>query len=406
MRISTSMLYDRGLAAINQAQSTLSTTQQQIASGHRVNTASDDPVAAAEILRTNSQLANNTQYISNQGAAQSTLGQTDTVLGQVTDLLQSVRTTLVSANSGALADSDRKAIATQLGSQLAQLVSLANSRDGNGAYIFGGYRTDTTPFAQSATGVSYAGDDGNRAVQVSPTRQIGVSLSGADVFNRITSGNGVFTTTPSASNTGNGIIDTGQVVTPTALTGHAYSVQFSVSGSTTTYQVTDTTTGSVVAAPTTGANAFTSGTAITVDGQQFTISGAPANGDRFDVAPAGKQSVFQTLQNAVNLLGNPSGGAAGLAKITSGVLGSMQNIDNALNSVLDSRATVGVRQNELTALGTISANYDTEGQSRLTDLQDTDYAKATGDLAKEQAGLTAAQKILTTLGGKSLFDYL
>jgi len=406
MRIATSTFYDRGLAAINLAQSNLSKTQQQISTGHRVNTAADDPIAATEILRTNSNLASNSQYISNQGTAQQLLGQTDSTLGQVTSLLQSVRTTIVSANNGSLSDSDRAALATELSGRLDALVSLANTQDGDGKFLFGGYRSDSAPFARTTTGASYAGDDGNRVVQVSATRQIVATANGADLFNRIPTGNGVFTTAAASTNTGTGVVDTGQVTAPGALTGHAYSVQFSVANGATTYQVLDTTTNTLVAAPATTGNAFTAGTAIGVDGLQFTVGGSPADGDQFTIAPAGKQSIFQTLQDAVNLLSRPSGGGAGLAKVTSGLLGALTNVDNALNNVSSVQATVGAHENEVDALGSSSAETDTQGQSRLSDLQDVDYAKAATDLAKEQATLTAAEQTFATTTRKTLFDYL
>ncbi len=406
MRIATSTLFDRGLDAINQAQINLSKTQQQVSTGQRVNTPSDDPVAATEILRTTSALATNTQYISNQDVATQLLGQTDSTLGQIGDLLQSVRTTVVSANNSTLSDSDRTALATDLSSQLDSLVSLANTKDGDGHFLFGGYRSDTTPFARTTTGASYAGDDGNRLVQVSATRQIQSTENGGDLFNRITTGNGVFTTQASTANTGGGIVDTGQVVTPSALTGHGYSVQFSVTGGATTYQVIDTTTNTAVGAPATSGNVYTAGNAIKFDGVQLTVTGAPANGDQFAVAPSANQSIFQTLQSAVDLLSKPTGGTAGVAKVSSGLLGVLANVDNALNHTLSVRASVGVRENEVGALGTVASDADTAGQSRLSDLQDTDYAQAVADLAKQQTALTAAQKTFTTIGNKTLFDYL
>ena len=406
MRIATSTLLDRGLDAIDQAQRSLSKVQQQVATGHRVNTASDDPVAATEILRTTTDLSNNTQFIANQSVATQLLGQTDSTLGQVTDLLQRVRTTIVSANNGTLSDSDRAALGTELASRLDSLVSLANTKDGNGQFLFGGYRTDTAPFVRTTGGASYIGDDGSRSVQVSPTRQIATTVNGADLFNQIATGNGVFTTAAAAGNTGTGVVDTGQVVSPAALTGHGYQVRFSVANGATTYQVLDTTTNTVVAAPNSGANAFTAGTTIAFAGQQLTITGAPASGDHFDVAPAGRQSIFATLQNAVNLLKNPSVNGAGLARISSGLLGALANVDHALDNTSSQRASVGVRENELTALGTSASESDTLGQARLSDLQDTDYAKAIADLTKQQTALSAAQKTFATVGTKTLFDYL
>lgn len=406
MRIATSTLFDRGLAAINLAQQNLSKAQMQVSTGKRVNTASDDPIAASEILRTTSSLATNSQYISNQQTATQLLGQTDSTLGQVGDLLQSVRTTIVSANNGALSDSDRASLGVELKSRLDALLSLANSKDGDGHFLFAGYNNGTVPFTQTGNGVAYSGDDGSRTIQVSASRQIQSTENGADVFNRVSSGNGVFTIAPSTSNTGTGIVDVGQVVTPSALTGHGYSVQFAVSGGVTTYQVTDTTTNALVGAPNTTGNAYTSGHSITVDGAQFTISGTPAAGDQFAVAPATRQSVFQTLQTVANLLSGNSGGAAGLARISSGLTSALANVDNALNHTLSVRAGVGVKQNELDAIGTSASAADTAGKSRLSDLQDTDYASAAAELAKQTAALSAAQKTFATIGNKTLFDYL
>ena len=406
MRIATSTLFDRGLAAIDLAQRNLSRAQQQVSTGRRVNSAADDPVAATQILRTTSDLATNTQYIANQGVATHLLGRTDSTLGQVGDLLQSVRTTLVASNNAALSDSDRAALGVELKSRLDALVSLANTKDGDGHFLFGGYRSDSTPFAITSTGVRYAGDDGARAIQVSATRQIGVSESGADVFNRINVGNGVFTSAASTSNSGSGVIDVGQVIAPASLTGHIYQVQFAVSAGATTYQVMDTTTGIPVPAPAATGNAYTSGNAITFDGVQFTISGAPANTDNFTIAPAGRQSVFDTLSAAANLLSTPAGGAAGKARVASGALSAIANVDNALNHILNARASVGARQNELSALGSSASASDLDGQARLSALQDTDYAKAIAELTKQQAALSAAQKTFAMIGNKTLFDYL
>ena len=406
MRIATNTLFDRGLAAINLAQQNLSKAQTEVSTGKRVNTAADDPIAASEILRTTSNLATNSQFVSNQQTATQLLGQTDSTLGQVGDLLQSVRTTIISANNGSLSDTDRAALGVELKSRLDALVSLANTKGGDGQYLFAGYNGGTVPFTKTSAGVTYSGDDGNRTIQVSASRQLQSTENGADVFTRIGQGNGVFTTTAASTNTGGGIVDVGQVVTPSALTGHGYDVQFSVTGGVTTYQVIDSTTGTAVAAPATSGNVFTSGNAITVDGAQFTISGAPANGDHFAIAPAAKQSIFQTLQDAANLLSTGSGGAAGVARISSGLLGALSNVDNALSHTLSVRATVGVKQNELDALGTSAAATDTEGKARLSDLRDTDYAKAAAELAKQTAALSAAQKTFATIGNKTLFDYL
>ena len=92
--------------------------------------------------------------------------------------------------------------------------------------------------------VNYVGDDGQRLLQVSGSRQIAVNDSGRDIFLRNSAGNGSFVTGAAAANTGTGIVDPGSVVTPQNWTGHNYTLTFT---SATTFDVTDTTTSTTVA---------------------------------------------------------------------------------------------------------------------------------------------------------------
>ncbi|MGZ3159800.1 MAG: flagellar hook-associated protein FlgL, partial [Burkholderiaceae bacterium] len=89
------------------------------------------------------------------------------------------------------------------------------------------------PFAQSATGATYLGDQGPRMLQVGPSQQLDVSDSGNAVFERNKTGNGTFSTAASGSNTGSGIVSSGSVVNSAALTGDQYSITFSAPSATT-----------------------------------------------------------------------------------------------------------------------------------------------------------------------------
>ncbi|MBI4292045.1 MAG: flagellar hook-associated protein FlgL [Betaproteobacteria bacterium] len=190
MRISTANIFDMGSAAITRNQSELLTTQQKLASGRRILSPADDPIAASDALRARQASALNDQYSGNQRAAQATLVQVDSTLGEVTSLLQDVRVLVVSAGNATLQNSDRQSMAQELSGRLEQLVSLANSNNGTGSYLFGGYSDTAPPFAQSGFTVTYNGDQGVRALQVTDSRAMAVSDNGAEVFERIPSGNG------------------------------------------------------------------------------------------------------------------------------------------------------------------------------------------------------------------------
>ncbi len=190
MRISTSAIYDLGVAAITRQQSALVKTQQQLATGRRILTPADDPVAAARALETTQADSMNTQFAANRGWAKDSLGQVDGVLSSVDNLLQSVKQLTVQAGNGSYTDSDRQSLATELKNHLDELVGLANSTDGTGKFLFSGYSTSTQPFTNNAGTVQYSGDEGQRAIQVSPSQQVQISESGRELFERVPDGGG------------------------------------------------------------------------------------------------------------------------------------------------------------------------------------------------------------------------
>ncbi len=182
MRISTQSLFDNGAARIGEAQAALYKTQQQVAADRRILTPSDDPIAAARALEITQSQSLNTQYGTNRGYAKDSLAMVDSTMAIVTDLLQEAKTAAISASNITLGDSERASIATSLQTSLGLLVGLANTRDGQGNYLFSGFQTSTPPFVQTAAGVQYQGDQGQRLIQVDATRQMAISSPGQSVF--------------------------------------------------------------------------------------------------------------------------------------------------------------------------------------------------------------------------------
>ena len=406
MRISTSNIFDIGTAAIVRGQAEMMKTQQQLSSGRRLNSPADDPVAASEALRLRQADSLNSQYQNNQQTALGSLTQVESTLADVTSLLQDVRTAAVAAGNTSLSDLDRQSIAQDIAGRLEQLIGYANATDGKGSYLFGGYSDTAPPFSKtiSAGGltVQYTGDQGGRALQVSDTRAIDLSVNGSSVFERVDAGNGTFTTAADAANTGTGLISTGQVTDTNALVaGHSYQIVFTGTG--TTYDVVDTTTATTIAP----GQVYVSGAAITgVPGMQFDISGTPDVGDVFDIEPATSQSIFDTLQNLVNVLNTPVADAAQRTALTSNVGIALLNLDNALNNILATRATMGARMNEVQSLQASMSDQDTTLKTALSQIEDVDYASAISQLSKQQLILEAAQKSFVSVSSLSIFNYM
>lgn len=183
MRISTNTLFDLGIAGIQQQSAAQSRTQQQIASGRRILTPADDPVAAARVLEVSQSKAINQQYDVNTNSATSALGMEDATLTSVENLIQSVRDAALTAGGPLMNSATLNNLAVGLKANYQQLLGLANTKDANGQYLFSGYKGATQPFSEISPGnVAYNGDEGQRLMQISPSRQIAVSDAGSDVF--------------------------------------------------------------------------------------------------------------------------------------------------------------------------------------------------------------------------------
>jgi flagellar hook-associated protein 3 FlgL len=411
MRISTSSIFEAGTRQINTLQSQLARTQQQISSNRRMLSAADDPIASARALEVTQSQSINTQFGTNRDNARSSLSQVDVALTGAQSLIQDVQATVVAAGNGALNQSDRASYATELEGKLSDLLAVANSADGTGGYLFAGYKSDVAPYTKTPTGADYNGDQGQTMLQVASSRQIPISVTGASVFENITAGNGSFVTAKSAANTGNGVVSQGVVTDATKLTGHDYAIRFAVAGTpaVTTYTVEDTTTNTAVPPPPAVAAPvpYQSGVPITVDGMSFDVTGAPADGDSFTVAPSKKESLFTTMTKLIAALRAPAATTdSGNAAYTDALAEAGGNLAAGLDKVLSARSSVGTSLNELDYLDNTGSDADIQYASTLSGLQDLDMVKAITQFTQQQTSLDAAQKTFKAMSSLSLFSFI
>jgi flagellar hook-associated protein 3 FlgL len=309
-------------------------------------------------------------------------------------VMQSARDLAVEANNASLSASQRGDIATQLKQLLQQLVGSANSTDANGSYLFGGEASTTQPFAQSGTGVVYNGSDNVSQVQISANQRVSSGDSGASVFMNIPAGNGTFTTSVGAANTGTASIGPGTVVNAAQWVPDTYTISFT---DPTDYTVTNAA-GTQVASGT-----YNSPGAIAFNGTSTTVTGTPAAGDTFTVASAGTASAFSTLSNLITTLGNPN--ASG-AQVATSVGTALEQIDGAINNFGQVQASVGARINSITAANTSATSVQTAMTASVTKIHDVDYAAATTQLSTQELALQAAQESYASIAKLSLFQYI
>jgi len=401
LRVSTFTMFQNGEQAISTSQSQLLATELQLSSGKQINSPSDNPIGAANVAALNSTVSQLTQFKSNQGEASLQLNLADSTMSNFVNLVQDVQQRLVQAGDSSYSDSERAALAQGLQGDLNQMVGLANTSDGQGGYLFAGSQQAGAPFTQVGNTVTYGGDSTLQSIQVSQNRQLQIKFSGDDLFQKIRPGNGTFVTAAGSGNSGTGRIDTGAVVNPSALTGNNYSITFSVSGSTTTYQVQNTTTNTAVTSGT-----YTAPATISFDGQQVTINGTPANGDSFTVAPAQYQSIFTTVANAIAALQQPVQNSADGAKLTTTLQSSLASAAQALDHLTLKQAEIGNQLQQLSSYGSLNDDRTLQTSSQISSIQDLDYAKAASQMAQQQTIFQAALQSYSAVSKLSLFNYL
>lgn len=412
MRISTRMIYEQGSTQLNTLQSALNRTQMQLSTNRKNLTPADDPIASARALEVTQSQALNTQFVTNRSNATNFLSQEELALKSTTNLIADVQELVVKAGNPGLRDEERATIAKELEGRMTDLLGIANTSDGAGGYLFGGYKSSTQPFSQTPTGAAYAGDQGQRELQVGSSRFLATSDSGAAVFENNMTGNGQFTVTPDSGNFtrgGAGIVTSSTVTDASKLTGNKYEIKFSVTGTgdaaVTSYTINDLTLGQTVPNPAVPV-AYKAGDAINFDGQQVVISGKPGNQDSFGVAPSAKESLFTTVTNLIGALRTSGNGDAGQARLANNLSAASSTLSTAYDNVLSVTAEVGARMKELDYLSSAGDDLDLQYSATLSDLQDLDMVKTVSLFTQQQITLQAAQKTFTQVSGLSLFNYI
>jgi flagellar hook-associated protein 3 FlgL len=401
MRISTQQMHQRSVELMQEQQVRLARTQGQLASGKRFEVASEDPAAAVRAMRLTREIAATERYQANAEAVRSRQVAQEGALDSVTELLHAVRELLVQGNNDTLGAADRRALAEVLGQRLDELLALANTRDGTGEYLFAGFQSTTRPFSRDAQGaVLYHGDQGQRSLEIGPGVAVPMTDSGEAVFQRVPSGNGTFVTAADPANTGSGAISAGQTTGP--FTPGSYSLVFSQAApdGPILYAVQDGG-GNLVAS-----GDHVSGAAIRFAGAEVTVTGTPADGDRFSIEPSGNRDIFSILQGAAQALGGAADDPAARARLHTALDRGLVELDGAMEQVLLQRARVGGRLNLIEAQSGANEAFQVAAAEALSNAQDLDYAEAAARLQLQLVGLEAAQRSFLAIQGLSLFRLL
>jgi flagellar hook-associated protein 3 FlgL len=185
-RIATAQQSAYFLAQINQAGAALDKTQQQIAT-RVVSTTYAGFGSQAQVLQaTMSANARNDAYTTATNLATTQTDMQDTQLTSLSSLAAELKKSI----SDAVANNDPSTLMGQVSSIFDQAVSILNSKDANGDYIYSGGKTDTAPMSVSSLSQlaslpsvsnAFANGDYKKSVQVADGQTITYGVTASDV---------------------------------------------------------------------------------------------------------------------------------------------------------------------------------------------------------------------------------
>lgn len=183
MRISSVEYFQRSVEGMLNQQSKLSELQLKASLGKKIVKPSDDPIGASRSLQLRQDILRIDQYSKNSNAAKSSLEFEESVLQSVVNNYHRLKELAISANNGSLSSTERDAISNEMQVILSDVESLANSKNGNGEYIFSGFKTLTQAVSKSLSGdYAFQGDEGQRTIQLNDASFIESNDTGKALF--------------------------------------------------------------------------------------------------------------------------------------------------------------------------------------------------------------------------------
>ena len=180
-RVSNLLRSNTAAAQIARTQRRLLQTQNELSTGRRLNSASDDPGDAATAQQLQKIIEQRQAFLTNLNRATNHLGAVDSTLGDLTDLLNQAKE-IASANVGSDVTAEQRAGAAAIVEQLyGEALTLAN-RQFEGTYLFAGDRADRAPFVSDAGGVRFVGSERVLQNAFDEGTDLPFMVNGADVF--------------------------------------------------------------------------------------------------------------------------------------------------------------------------------------------------------------------------------
>lgn len=179
MRVADKMAFNQVTANLSKNRTDMAELQNQAATQKRINKPSDDPAASARVLANRTEERGSKQFLKNINVARSFLEFTDQSLSELSEtLMRAKELAIQQANDAGASAETRRTVASEIEQIYQQAVNIGNRKLGD-RFIFGGYKTNTPPFNSAG---EYVGDEGDMALQINKEAFVAMNVSGDKVF--------------------------------------------------------------------------------------------------------------------------------------------------------------------------------------------------------------------------------
>ncbi|MBT0725204.1 hypothetical protein HH682_12405 [Rosenbergiella sp. S61] len=182
MRISSLSQPQRMLTTLETSNTQIQKLQDQLSTQQKQTLPSEDPLNAARTAALTQQQAMTAQYQQNITTANDALTRQDTLLSSMSDLVLSLQDQLRSMNNSTQSTTNTTGHTAQLTSLSEGIVSLLNSQDEEGNYIFAGTNNHQPPVIKVKGEYQWQGNDETQSVQVGQQQSISGSTAVSSLF--------------------------------------------------------------------------------------------------------------------------------------------------------------------------------------------------------------------------------
>ncbi|MEK9604627.1 MAG: flagellar hook-associated protein FlgL [Gammaproteobacteria bacterium] len=427
MRVSNKLFNEQQVRAFQTLRSDMQDIQEKIASGKKINRASDDPMGAVNLSAAKEQKSLIDQFTKNSDVAFMRLDLTDKTLDEMTSVLTRITELSATAGNGIYDGFGHQAILQEI-KQLSEVaLGLANTSDSLGRPLFAGRSNVEVPFTKNVDGsISYNGDRGQHSVQISESMTTATGIDGGSAFMRVETENGrrsVFDIIQSAMNS----IETAAQIKGQATGGNKTRLDFTLpskmetwsftlSGNKGSAKITADIARDNLGALVTEINRFTSQTSVSAaidaaTGDMILTDITEGEIKIEDISISGQDRASEKLTSyvAFTKLDGSLAAVSPTVKLTDRdqlVAYNVSAMKAAMDSIVNQRSAVASQMSKNEMQRDVLESRKLIVERDVSALSDTDLAEMITKLQGQMTNLEAAQAAFSKIGQQSLFDYL